>query len=95
MRCRCVMKENLFSFKHALMIAAVLSAFTVFATTGNVTLYVAEGGTGNGTIDSPMGSIQAAVIAANESGGGTVLVQDGTYKFTTQKKIKIKILAKT
>lgn len=87
MRCRCVMKENLFSFKHALMITAVLSAFTVFATTGNVTLYVAEGGTGNGTIDNPMGSIQAAVIAANESGGGTVLVQDGTYIFTTQKII--------
>jgi len=43
------------------------------------TVYVAAGGTGDGTVEQPLGSIQAALDLAGEQGGGLVAVAAGRY----------------
>lgn len=68
-----------------LLVCLLLAAsFRAVAAEDGTVLYVAPGGTGNGTLQAPFGSVQQAIeVARQVSGSVTVLLEEGNY-FQTQ-----------
>lgn len=75
--------KKILSFFTVLLALAVLFSFSAFAADG-MTVYVADGGTGDGTsADAPLGDLDTALAALDGKGGTIVLVGDVTRGGTT------------